>query len=293
MRWTCPWPSQAALDWHGRAVERGAVLYIAAEGAPGLGKRVRAWKKDRHAQGRPFEFRLMRDELNLAAEKDSGVRAFVQAVTDELGPLRLIVIDTLNQTAAGADENSAKDMGRYIASMKQLRDATGAAVVVVHHSGKDTSKGMRGSSALLGAMDTTVEVERDKDGRSIRVAVQKQKDAEREPLMLFNLEKVADSLVLRAAVIADAGADFMVDPIIELACAMADDSGAVSLKDLAESLARREGISDKTARRRISDVIPEKRRHAKTAADGSEVWQEPLNAANPKLGIVVRIEKQG
>lgn len=128
------------LDWHGRAVERGAVLYIAAEGAPGLGKRVRAWKMDRHAQGRPFDFRLMRDELNLAAEKDGVVRAFVQAVTDELGPLRLIVIDTLNQTAAGADENSAKDMGRYIVSMKQLRDATGAAVVVVHHSGKDTSK---------------------------------------------------------------------------------------------------------------------------------------------------------
>lgn len=152
---------------------------------------------------------------------------------------------------------------------------------------------MRGSSALLGAMDTTVEVERDKDGRSIKVAVQKQKDAERELPMLFNLEKVADSLVLRAAVIADAGADFMVDPIIELACAMVDDSGTVQLKDLAESLARRDGVSDKTARRRINDVIPENREHAKTAADGSPVWQEPLNAANPKLGIVVRIEKRG
>src|SRR5690606_14300897 len=94
------------IDWHGRQVERGGVLYIAAEGAPGLGKRFRAWKLDRCAQGRRFDLHLMRDDLNLAAEKDGGARAFAQAVADELGPLRLIVIDTLNQTAAGADENS-------------------------------------------------------------------------------------------------------------------------------------------------------------------------------------------
>lgn len=159
------------IDWHGRQVEHGGVLYIAAEGAPGLGKRFRAWKMDRCAQGRKFDLHLMRDDLNLAAEKDGSVRAFVQAVTEGLGPLRLVVIDTLNQTAAGADENSAKDMGRYIASMKRLRDATGATVVVVHHSGKDLSKGMRGSTALLGAMDTTVEVERATDGRSLVATV--------------------------------------------------------------------------------------------------------------------------
>lgn len=113
------------MSWHGRTVERGAVLYIAAEGAPGLGKRVRAWKVEHRAQGREFSFWLDRDELNLAAEKDGGVRAFVREVVEALGPLKLVIIDTLNQTAAGADENSAKDMGRYISSMKRLRDETG------------------------------------------------------------------------------------------------------------------------------------------------------------------------
>jgi len=283
------------MDWHGRAVERGGVLYIAAEGAPGLGKRMRAWKVNRGAQGRTFQLHLMRDELNLAAEKDGGVRAFVQAVTDELGPLRLIVIDTLNQTAAGADENSAKDMGRYIASMKRLRDATGATVVVVHHSGKDVSKGMRGSTALLGAMDTTVEVERATDGHSIKVAVHKQKDAERESPIRFNLEKVADSLVLRQTVAADAAGDFdgRADLIVELARQMASErGGSVPLKKLAEAVCERDGVADKTARRRIDEAIPKHctRDSAKQSADGGLVWQEPADPRNPKLGILVRTE---
>ena len=266
------------IDWHGRAVERGAVLYIAAEGAPGLGKRVRAWKMSRGAQGQAFDFRLMRDELNLAAEKDGAVRAFVKAVADELGPLKLIVIDTLNQTAAGADENSAKDMSRYIASMKRLRDTTGAAVVVVHHSGKDASKGMRGSTALLGAMDATVEVERDKDGRAITVRVQKQKDAEREAPMRFNLEKVADSLVLRPTVMADAASDFADeatpnDGLLALACELGATAGTLKAADLTDAAIKRLGLSKSSAQRAVADKVPEGRIDAVRAAwDGRHFW---------------------
>lgn len=281
------------IDWHGRQVERGGVLYIAAEGAPGLGKRFRAWKVDRCAQGRGFDLHLMRDDLNLAAEKDGGVRAFVQAVTDELGPLRLIVVDTLNQTAAGADENSAKDMGRYIASMKLLRNATGAAVVVVHHSGKDLSKGMRGSTALLGAMDTTIEVERASDGHSIKVTVKKQKDAEREPPMRFNMETVGDSLVLRPTVMVDAQGEFggAMDPILELARQEANErGGSIPLKELAAIVCERDGVADKTARRKIEAAIPDGRGNARASIDGFLVWLEPMDARNPRLGILVRTE---
>jgi hypothetical protein len=283
----------SGIDWHGRQVERGGVLYIAAEGAPGLGKRFRAWKLDRCAQGRRFDLHLMRDDLNLAAEKDGGARAFAQAVADELGPLRLIVIDTLNQTAAGADENSAKDMGRYIASMKLLRNATGATVAVVHHSGKDLSKGMRGSTALLGAMDTTVEVERATDGRSIKVTVKKQKDAERESPMRFNLEKVGDSLVLRPTVMDVPEGEFVggMDPILELARQKANErGGGIPLKELAAIICERDGVSDKTARRKIEQAVPDGRSNARATIDGFMVWLEPMDARNPKLGILVRTE---
>lgn len=276
----------SGIAWHGREVSQGATLYVAAEGAPGIGKRTRAWRIDRNSAARAVPFTLMRDPLNLTTEKEA--RDFARSVSSALGPLRLIVIDTLNQTAAGADENSAKEMGSYIAGMKRLRDSTGAAVVVVHHSGKDESKGMRGSTALLGAMDTTVEVVRSTDGGSIEVRVRKQKDAEREPPMRFNLEKVADSLVLRATVMADAASDFAGDPIRAMAREMAK-GGRVALKDLVEALVSRDGVSDRTARRRIEAAIPEGRDSA-SASNGALVWRERTDG-NSRGEVIVMVEE--
>lgn len=278
------------VDWHGRRVTDGGVLYVAAEGASGLGKRVRAWEIDRGIDVGKFPLWLDHGEINLAAERDGGVRAFVSDVVEELGPLRLVVIDTLNQTAAGADENSAKDMGRYIASMKRIRDETGATVVVVHHSGKDPGKGMRGSSSLLGAMDTTVEVIRDKEMRAITVTVHKQKDAEREPPMRFNLERVdlpgepdwngrpPSSLVLRPAVMVDATSDFggeatPDDGLTVLACELGASGGTVKASELLDAATKRLGMSKSSAQRAVADKIPEGRIDAVRASwDGRHFW---------------------
>jgi len=278
------------VDWHGRRVTDGGVLYVAAEGASGLGKRVRAWEIDRGIDVGKFPLWLDHGEINLAAERDGGVRAFVSDVVEELGPLRLVVIDTLNQTAAGADENSAKDMGRYIASMKRIRDETGATVVVVHHSGKDPGKGMRGSSSLLGAMDTTVEVERDKDRRAITVTVHKQKDAEREPPMRFNLERVdlpgepdwngrpPSSLVLRPTVMVDAASDFggeatRDDGLTALACELGASGGTVKASELLDAATKRLGMSKSSAQRAVTERIPEGRIDAVRASwDGRHFW---------------------
>ena len=277
----------SGIPWHGREVAQGATLYVAAEGAPGLGKRVRAWRMDKGATTQPMPFVLMRDPLNLTTENEA--RDFAKAVASQVGELRMIVVDTLNQTATGADENSAQDMGRYIAGMKRLRDATGATVVVVHHSGKDETRGMRGSTALLGAMDTTVEVARATDGKSIEVRVKKQKDAERDPPMRFNMEKVGGSLVLRATMMADAASDFGGDPIREMAREMADGrGGSLPLKDLVAALRERDGVSDKTARRRIAEVIPEGSEQAKKAMDGRAMWTERADG-NPRGEVIVRI----
>jgi hypothetical protein len=278
------------VDWHGRRVSDGGVLYVAAEGASGLGKRVRAWEIDRGIDVGKFPLWLDHGEINLAAERDGGVRAFVSDVVEELGPLRLVVIDTLNQTAAGADENSAKDMGRYIASMKRIRDETGATVVVVHHSGKDPGKGMRGSSSLLGAMDTTVEVDRDKDRRAITVTVHKQKDAEREPPMRFNLERVdlpgepdwngrpPSSLVLRPTVMVDAASDFggeatTDDGLTALACELGASAGTLKASELLDAATKRLGMSKSSAQRAVTERIPEGRIDAVRASwDGRHFW---------------------
>src|SRR5690606_10613297 len=142
--------------WNGNRVDGGSVLYIAAEGVAGIGKRVKAWMDhnriydlDRH---HPIHW--LPEAVNIA--EPASVWGLIEVV-EELQPA-LIVIDTLARSIVGADENSAKDMGEVIKHLDQLRRASGATVLVVHHSGKDASAGARGCSALRAAVDTELEV---------------------------------------------------------------------------------------------------------------------------------------
>jgi hypothetical protein len=82
----------------------------------------------------------------------------------------LLVIDTLNRAAPGADENSSSDMGDIIESCNELQRAVGGMVLVIHHTGKDGAKGLRGHSSLLASLDAAIEVSRFETQRQWSVA---------------------------------------------------------------------------------------------------------------------------
>jgi hypothetical protein len=88
-----------------------------------------------------------------------------------------VVIDTQARVTVGLEENSAKDMGILTNAVGMLKRATGACVLVVHHTGR-TGKDARGSSALDGAQDTELKVQRSEDraALSCKVIQDKQKD---------------------------------------------------------------------------------------------------------------------
>src|SRR5204862_79157 len=69
----------------------------------------------------------------------------VSAVQDAALGMRveLIVIDTLSRVMAGGNENQPDAMGAFVRNIDRLRAATGAAVLIVHHSRKDASRGAR------------------------------------------------------------------------------------------------------------------------------------------------------
>jgi hypothetical protein len=70
----------------------------------------------------------------------------------------VLVIDTMAEANGGIDENSAEQMGAAIAAVKALVENLECLVIVVHHAGKDPTKGLRGHSSLLAALDTVIEV---------------------------------------------------------------------------------------------------------------------------------------
>jgi energy-coupling factor transporter ATP-binding protein EcfA2 len=174
----------------GRGVQQGLVVYIAAEGVIGVRHRVKAWVQE-NMGGDPsgLALAILPCALNLfdTVAVEEFLTVILKASTDRAEPVVLIVLDTLARCFIG-DENSGEDMGMAIATCDYLRHRTGAALCVVHHSGKDMTKGARGHSSLRAAVDTEITV----DGLlGLRTAtVSKQRELAAGDVFTFDLTPV-------------------------------------------------------------------------------------------------------
>ena len=99
---------------------------------------MKAWQVH-HGLSVPDNLRFVMQPFDLRQPDD--VLGLVEAVIASGRAGGLLVIDTLNRAACGADENASRDMGELIEAMKPLQARLGGSVLVVHHSGKDQTKG--------------------------------------------------------------------------------------------------------------------------------------------------------
>jgi hypothetical protein len=169
------------IEWQGIETKQGDVLYIAGEGVGGLGKRVKAWKST-HGLGTSGHFHMLPLAVNMRDQAE--VEKLIRSIDRLDRKWTAVYIDTLARAMLGADENSSTESGLVISAADAIRNHVQCAVVFVHHSGKAAERGARGSSAILGAVDTSVVVS--KDESYITMRVEKQKDA--EPMADLTLE---------------------------------------------------------------------------------------------------------
>lgn len=182
----------AGIPWQGREVEHGIVVYWALEGGAGIRNRIAAARQE---LGLPDDTALVlvQQPVDLCRTDSDRVRIIntIGAVAAKLGlPVRLLVIDTLARAMAGGNENSPEDMGALIANCDNIRHETGACVLLIHHCGKDTTRGGRGHSSLHGADDTEIEVIKADDG-SMTATVLRQRDLDSGDRFAFRLRSVA------------------------------------------------------------------------------------------------------
>lgn len=170
-------------EWRGKRVRQGAVAYVCAEGVSGFRNRLQAYRQKVARELGPFF--VLGDAPNIVDQKvvDSLINAL-----KALGTLSVVAVDTFAQVTPGANENSGEDMGKALANCRRIHAATGALVLLVHHSGKDATRGARGWSGLKAAADAELEVMRDDDRRAVRVS--KQKDGEDGEELGFRLAPV-------------------------------------------------------------------------------------------------------
>ncbi len=180
------------MDWHGLPTRRGEVVYIYAEGTTGLQSRVAALKAYHRLTGSMGVLFLPR---RLVVNEEAEVRGLLAAIQEKARDKpRLIIIDTLARNMSG-DENSQEAMSAFVRGCDQLRETTGASVMVVHHTGHGADGRGRGSSVLPAAADTQIQCTR--DGERIQLECKFQKDAPEFGTLALEAISVGKSLVLK------------------------------------------------------------------------------------------------
>lgn len=177
----------AGTNWAGHPVAQGSVAYICAEGAGGFAKRLQAYADYYLADLSTLPVHVLGDAPNFLMADD--IKDVIGGVRD-IGPIKLIVVDTLAQVTAGGNENSGEDMGKALMHCRKLAQATGAMVLLVAHSGKNADRGLRGWSGIKGALDVEILIERADEHRAATIT--KMKDGTGEGAEYpFKLETVA------------------------------------------------------------------------------------------------------
>ena len=161
--WAFDVAAHIALGWpyRDRKVQQGAVVYLVLEGEHGIGARVEAWRQ-RHLgeDAGPVPLYLLPTRLDLIHEYQTLIEEIGAQTTNN--PPALIVIDTLNRSLSGS-ESRDEDMGAYIKAADAVREAFGAAVMVIHHCGIEATR-PRGHTSLTGAADAQIAFKRDQAG---------------------------------------------------------------------------------------------------------------------------------
>jgi len=147
------------VNFMGKQVEQGAVIYLATESPASVISRVQAIK-DYHNCDMANLF-IVQVPINFFTSDQHAIEviALVRQVESDTGAkVNLVIGDTLARMTAGANENSGEDMVPILQRIDSVVYEADTAFLIIHHSGKDASRGARGSSTIRAHIDTEIYV---------------------------------------------------------------------------------------------------------------------------------------
>ena len=287
----------AGRKWNHRRTITAKVLYVLGEGKANLKKRCDAWAFN--AKLLPEERQRLNENFRVSfevpqlASKASVDNMLAQLDAENFKPT-VLVIDTFARSFVGLDENSPRDTGLWIEQADRLRQL-GYTVIFIHHTRKNTEFGVvfRGSTAIIGAMDTAMLMSRDFRTNEVKLEITKQKDNDEGDPLFFERRlvnptgiKQDGSMVLTSVIKADSrftaegiALDASTKDVIE-------DDDFASDRARARQLAALHGISIAAAQSRILRFrkSEDNKRHSK---DGSQVINDGGDHIDPLTGEVL------
>lgn len=164
--------------YHGRKVKQGRVVYFAGEGFRGANRRIAAWfkarKLNRADYARDFALAPFTSKWDTLQGREL-VRQHLGAIAKD-GPISIVIIDTARRAMSG-DENAPTSVGQFLDGVNAICREFNCGSLIVHHAGKDDSKGARGGSNFEDDADAVFRFTNDAGGR-VHMKCTKQKDSE-------------------------------------------------------------------------------------------------------------------
>ena len=163
------------VPFMGKQVEKGAVIYLATESPSSVISRVQAIK-DYHSCKMANLF-IVQVPINFftSDQHATEVIALVRQIeTDTGSKVNLVIGDTLARMTAGANENSGEDMVPILQRLDSVVYEANTAFLTIHHSGKDASRGARGSSTIRAHIDTEIYVVEENLQRTATITKQRE-----------------------------------------------------------------------------------------------------------------------
>ncbi len=163
------------------------VMYNALEGQSGLKNRIDGWCKYNMLK-HPNNFNTLTG--NPILNSDSSVDEYIEYLQYMDFKDGLLIIDTYNQATPSMNENDAGATGQVMANCQRIIDATGSALILIHHkSDKATDSTYRGSSAIGGALDTMISVERT-GGDWVKWSIEKGKEVDKGTSYKYQVQQI-------------------------------------------------------------------------------------------------------
>lgn len=148
------------------------VIYVCGEGKGALERRLKALKITNGG----FNNNLI--VINESIKIDNAIdMAKLRTLIDEVNPA-LVIFDTFASLVSDTDENSPSDVGRTLRLIKETCRNGKTSSLIIHHHGKDTTKGLRGASNFTNDVDFSFEMKREGEAMITTLSCKKMKDGE-------------------------------------------------------------------------------------------------------------------
>lgn len=183
--------------FNNEVMKDGIIIYLIGEGINGIKGRLDSWSDYYNIKSENCIYFIPINSFNIWEDEN------INKLKSTISKLKIIsnknvsmiIVDTLARASTGLDENSSRDMGKFLKNFEKVKDIFQCSILFIHHKGKDESKGMRGSSSLLGAVDTCIDIKK-LENNKLLIKIDKQKDGENKSYKC-QLIKHNTSLILK------------------------------------------------------------------------------------------------